>query len=683
MRIGFYPKMALSGMKKNGKLYVPYLLTCIAMVTMYFLISFISYCPVLQYTKGGATVSATMGLGKFVIVIFAAIFLAYTNSFLVRRRNKEFGLYNVLGMDKRGIMRIVAWETLMVGIISIFTGLLLGIALSKFTELGLLNLVKAQIDYGFYLPWPAVSNTISFFAFVFVLLFVKSLIQVWRSKPLELMKSEAVGEKAPKANWFLAVIGAIMLAVAYYMAVTIKSPIKALMLFFIAVILVIIATYLLFIAGSVAFCKLLQKNKKYYYHKNHFVSVSSMVYRMKRNGAGLASICVLSTMVLVMFSSSASLYLGQEDLIRNSHPRNLTCSMDIKGLNNMNEDISQEIERIYGQVLAKQQVKPENELSFLFASTVGMLEGDSIDLHAENHFGSLIDYDQVVNVFFMSAADYNHVTGQQISVGTGETMIYTYRFKYTEPQIRIEDVALKVAGQIENMDQVIFSQMSTDIVPSILIVVDDLGEINSLAEMKNYNGEPMVTAYHFYGFDSEISGEDGTQLLRTMCRRLMEEADFMKADGSQHYIASSEKADREDFYSTFGGLFFLGILLSIIFIFATVLIIYYKQVSEGYEDQARFGIMKKVGMTGKEIRKSINSQILTVFYLPLIMAGMHLVFAFPIVWKILQLFEFTNMKLVIAVNAGCFVVFGICYALIYKFTAGAYFSIVSGAKSDK
>lgn len=307
-----YPKLAILGIQKNRRLYIPYLLTCIGMVAMFYILQSLSYSPLLQEMKGGNNVGLVLSLGKYVISVFSLIFLIYTNSFLNRRRNKEFGLYHILGMGKRGLLRISAWESLFISAVGMVGGIALGIALSKLAELGLLNAIHVAPDYRFTMHFESIKVTIGIFAIIFVFLFLKSMLHILRAKPLELMHSEQTGEKPPKANWLFAVLGLLLLGGAYYLAVSIQSPLKALTLFFVAVIMVILGTYLLFCAGSVTLCRTLQKNKRYYYQKQHFVSVSSMTYRMRRNGAGLASICVLSTMVLVMLSSASSLFIGAE-----------------------------------------------------------------------------------------------------------------------------------------------------------------------------------------------------------------------------------------------------------------------------------------------------------------------------------------------------------------------------------
>lgn len=292
MKRGFYLKLGFEGIRKNKQLYTPYLLSCTLMVLMFYMLSALGENPYLGSLRGGRTTQSVLQLGSFVMIIFSALLLFYSNSFMIRRRHREFGLYNVLGMSKRHIGRILLWESFLSGFFSLASGLIGGILFSKLFELGLLYLLKEQINYSITVSVTSLVGTVLYFGFVFCLLFIRSLFTLGRLKPTELLKAEKVGEKPPKANWVLAIIGALILSAAYFIAIIAPDPITALALFFLAVILVIIATYLLFISGSVSLCRFLQNRKGYYYKSNHFISVSSMAYRMKRNGAGLGSICI-------------------------------------------------------------------------------------------------------------------------------------------------------------------------------------------------------------------------------------------------------------------------------------------------------------------------------------------------------------------------------------------------------
>ena len=305
MKTALYPRLAWDGLRKNKRLFLPYLLTCVCMVMMFYILSFLGSpetCALLPRGSNGA--GLILNLGSAVIFVFSAIFLYYTNSFLIRRRTQEFGLYNVLGMGKRNLARIATWESLITAALSLAFGLALGIIFSKLAELGLLNMLGGEINYRVRIDAESVTRTLGLYAVIFALIWLSTVIRVGRSSAVALLRSESVGEKPPKANWALGLAGLVILAAAYYLAVSITNPIDAMVWFFVAVILVIVATYLLLIAGSVLLCRVLQKNKQYYYQPSHFVSVSSMAYRMKRNGAGLASVCIIATMILVMISSS-------------------------------------------------------------------------------------------------------------------------------------------------------------------------------------------------------------------------------------------------------------------------------------------------------------------------------------------------------------------------------------------
>ena len=338
MRAGFYPKLAWNGITKNKRFYLPYILTCVGMVSMFYIVSFLSTSPLLLYMPGSETVSSTLNLGSWVIGAFSLLFLFYTNSFLMKRRKKEFGLYNILGMGKWNIGRILFWETIITVLISFVCGAVFGIALSKLAELCLVNVIRGDVDFSLTVSSDALISTLTLFSVIFLLIFLNDIRQIKFTNPAELLRSENAGEKPPKANWFLGIVGVLLLGGAYYIAITIEDPVSALVLFFVAVLMVIVGTYLVFISGSVMFCRILQKRKKYYYKPNHFISVSSMVYRMKRNGAGLASICILATMVLVMISSTASLYFGSESSLAIRYPRDFTINVNFMDIEDMNDE---------------------------------------------------------------------------------------------------------------------------------------------------------------------------------------------------------------------------------------------------------------------------------------------------------------------------------------------------------
>ena len=668
MRMGFYAKLAVNGIRKNARLYVPYLLTCAGMVMMFYIVSYLQDTPVLAGIRGGEEMQAMLSLGSGVMGVFGAIFLLYTNSFLIRRRKREFGLYNMLGMGKGNIARVLFWEALLVLAGTMAIGLAAGVAISKLAELLLVNIMHGNVTFNFTVSPRAMLLTAAVFCVIHVLLLIKALLQIRTASAVNLLRSESAGEKPPRANWVLAILGLILLAVAYYLAVTIKQPLSAMAMFFVAVILVILATYLLFIAGSVAICRMLQKNRRYYYKARHFVSVSSMAYRMKRNGAGLASICILSIMVLVTVSSTTGLYFGSEDSLRSRYPRDITLiakAEDVSMLSDEKRDAARELVDAY---VAEHDATAHNFRDFRVVSVTGAMKDGAITTDPQEA-GMHITDSTIYQVNFLPLPDYNRICGTNETLADDEALISLKRGDYGWDSISVDS---KVAYRTRKAP-VVFQESgmaAVDVVDTIYVVVKDLQGLQPLLQ-----GNTLFTQQWEYGFDSMLSDEDQWEMTYQMDVEL---SDGLHRLGMKYVYLEGMAENRYDFYGTYGGFFFLGILLSIVFLFAAVLIIYYKQISEGYEDQKRFEIMQKVGMTRKNIRKSINSQLLTVFFLPLVGAGVHLAFAFPMIRRMLILFNLTNTRLLVETTGITFLAFALIYTLVYRKTSNAYYAIVSG-----
>lgn len=681
MNIGFYPKLAFSSMRKNKRFYLPYILTCIGMVMMQYIIVFLSVTPVFSKMPGAGSLQMMLGLGGYIIGIFSVIFLFYTNSFLMRRRRKEFGLYNILGMGKFNIGRVLFWETVLTAAIALSVGLGLGIVLSKAAELSLMNMLHGDISYTISVSGKAIMTTLLCFLAIFALLMVNSLVKLSISSPISMLRSENVGEKKPKGNWLLGLIGLLFVGGAYYMALTIKNPLSALMWFFVAVIMVIVGTYMLFISGSVLMCNILKKNKKYYYNPKHFVSVSSMAYRMKRNGAVLASICILGTMVLVMISSTSCLYFGAEDAMGSRYPREINSTVTFEDPSEMSEENVAILREKAETAAAGEGVTEKNILDYRYAQATGVVdETGEIDVDiAYLSEVSESDIDNLYIYYFMSLDDYNKMTNQNKTLEDNQALIYVNRGEYDYKKIKIGDnINYEI---VEEVDECVDSPYaSMDAVSSVFIVVKDLDScMENLDALSEMYGQTLIQLRWNYGFDTGLSDERQIEVRDSMIGTF----DNLLRDGESSFsgVSCESLADNKaDFYGTFGGLLFLGAMLSIVFIFAAVLIIYYKQISEGYEDQSRFDIMQKVGMTKREIRKSINSQLLIVFFLPLVAAGIHLTFAFPFVHKMLLLFNLMNAKLLIATTAITFLIFAAFYMLVYRITSNAYYKIVADKK---
>lgn len=675
MTKGLYFRLAFEGVKKNKRLYIPYLLTCGGMAAMYYIIIFLQGSEAVTSIRGYNTLSSILWFGSWVMAIFACIFLFYTNSFLMRRRKKEFGLYNILGMGKRHIGVILLCEALMTGAFSLVLGLIAGIGLSKLAELGLINIMHSDVNYTLSLSPVGIIMTAAVFGGIFLLLLLNSLRQVRFSGAMALLKSESSGEKPPKGNLFLGLLGLVVLGLGYFIAVTADNPVRSIYLFFIAVVFVIIGTYLVMIAGSVMFCRLLQKKKSYYYKANHFVSVSSMVYRMKRNGAGLASICILATMVLVMISSTVSLYSGSENALNTRYPREMILRFDTFETEELPKEKEQSYREAIDEFLSQQGVVPENINDYGFLTFDSALNKDGAILTGDEAWEEINggDFENALQIVFVSLEDYNRVKGDSLSLEEGEVYVYADGFNFDSDRLELGGDSLTVKGRLSSfidMGDIVFGS----VFPTLAIAVPDLGYAAAL-EAASSSGKIIWWTYQFdTGLDKDKQFELYSDLYDEFSGTARENYGFCQVE--------SRAVNRDDYYSIYGGLFYLGIVLSIVFLFAAVLIIYYKQISEGYEDCSRFEIMQKVGMTKGEIRKSINSQLLTVFFLPPGLAALHLTFAFSIIQKMLALLGITNVPLFAAVTAISFAVFGLFYLIVYRITSNAYYNIVSGGKED-
>ncbi|SCW70503.1 putative ABC transport system permease protein [Ruminococcaceae bacterium YRB3002] len=676
MKAGFYPRMAVSGMRRNGRLYAPYIATCILMEAMYYILHFLGFSGVMNGMPGGRTAVDMLGMGTYVMALFAAIFLFYTQSTLIRGRKKEFGLYSILGMNRRNIGRILFWETCIIWAVSTTGGLIAGIGLSKLAELGFTKLIAVPTRYSFSISGASVVMTMLVFAVIFVLIYLNSLRQIRFARPTQLIRADKAGEKPPKANWAVGITGLLFLGSGYYIALKIEQPMSAFLWFFVAVILVVIGTYLTLIAGSVILCRLLQKNRKFYYRADHFVSVSSMAYRMKRNGAGLASICLLLTSVLVMMSSTSALYTGSEECLNARYPNEIGAFACKYGYDETLPSQAARMDAILKAAAEEEGADVHNNYTYSEYSISGYFENSCLQVTLNSLTDmAFIDYDKVAQIMFIDVSDYNRVFGHDAEVEPGQALVGTAKKSEIGDVITVGDVSFDVAGRIDESVTEIDPTAGGAASPTIFVIVNDVDEVaQAFTDYRDYNGEPMLAWFWYCRFDTGLDADGQIALASTLSKKLGEE---LKGKGFSNYYCESHEAERDDFVSTFGGLFFLGILLSMIFLVSCVVIIYYKQVSEGFEDQARFEIMQKVGMTEEDIRKSINSQMLTVFMIPIAVAGLHLLVVLPLVNKLLMLFALFDFPRLLICAAVCFLLCGLFYGVIYKLTSNAYYKIVS------
>ncbi len=664
MKKGFYWKLALQNIKNNRRLTVPFLLSSIGIIMMFYMILSISLSIDAEGLYGGRTVSTMMNLGAIVIAVFAVIFLFYTNSFIMKRRKKELGLYNILGMEKFHIAKILFRETLIAAFASIVLGTGLGIVFSKAMFLLLQKLLGVELHIVFAVPAAALITTLLLFLGIFFLTMLYNVLQVRLSKPIDLLHGSDMGEKEPKAHWLLAILGVLCLGAGYYLAVTIQDPVQALLFFFVAVILVIFGTYLLFITGITALLKLLKKKKSFYYKANHFTTVSGMLYRMKQNAAGLASICILFTCLLVTVSTTFSLYTSLNDLIRTRYPRNI--SINAYGANQEAKDA---VRKLTQEECEKAGVSPENILDDThWEFFLGRRDNEFLEPHADDGNAYAI-----VRVYMPE--EFQQLSGQDTNLKEDELLLYDPGNLFPEGNTLLAggktyslhrtEYDLSEAG-----DNVMISSTET-----YALVVPDEKTVGALAALSGNDGQSYAPGF-YYSFDIDGSRDQISALSAAIGNRF---ASPMEGISYETLWVENMADNYEEFASLYGGLFFLGIFLGLLFLMGTVMIIYYKQVSEGYEDARRFSIMQKVGMSHREVKRSIHSQILLVFFLPLLTAVMHLGFAFPMLQKILWMMNMTNFWVILLSSVGCVVVFGAIYAVVYAITARTYYKIVETA----
>lgn len=668
MKLGFYPKLAADSIKKNKKLYLPYILTCCGISAMQYIMFYLSYYTENSGMTGGRIITTTLNYGIIIIVIFSIIFLNYSNSFLLRRRQKEFGIYNILGMSKKNITHIYLWENIIIYLISTVSGITIGIAFSKLAELLLARLIKDNISYDFTINKDLILVCAAVSAFVFLLLFVRGIIALWKLNTLSLMKSENFGEKPPKANYLIAVIGVLMLCVAYYIALTTEKPLDALVMFFVAVILVVIGTYMIFIAGSVTMCKILQKNQKYYYQKDHFVAVSSMAYRMKRNGAGLASVCILITMVLVMMFGAGSLYIGAEDSLHTTYPRDFTFVMYADG----DGDTAKKNFNVFCNDIDEFFINHNDNREDIQKYTYAHYNMNVTDNVFDRGFDKTAE--EYAEVYFISLADYNKYCGENKVLDDNQVLINTIYTQYSYSNLIIGGESYDIR-EFVTIDNLFTNRDKAYLTPKIYIIANDINKIIS-----GFDDEITHHTKNIYRFNSSLSQDKQCRLFNDLYNNMVANNNRGKYGSGTSWAIESLAYDRADFYSIYGGIFFLGIILSALFLVATVLIIYFKQIAEGYEDESRFAVMKKIGMTNREIQKNVNSQMKTVFILPLAFAILHLCFAAPIIMRMLTIFSVENTSLILITMAVIVAIFRVFYITVYKITSNVYYEIVSKSK---
>ena len=670
MHKGIFSGLAKQNIRNNKSTYIPYIITCIFCIAMIYMMEFLRDCPTLdQAVRQADEVRMIVFTGEIVVEIFCIIFLIYSNSFLMKRRQKEIGLYNILGLERNHIGIVMFLETIITSIGSLAGGIAAGIIGSKLALLLLLKLLHIPSVLGFYISVKGIFTCLFMFGIVFLMILFLNLAKIHLSRPVELLRGNNTGEKEPVVKWLMALIGFICLGAGYYLAVTTESPIKAITIFLLAVILVMAGTYLLFTAGSIVILKFLRRRKSFYYRTGNFISISGMLYRMKQNAIGLASICILSTGVLLMIAMTVSIYFGMNDIMLNRYPYDVDMSVT-----SISEEECQTAIEAFEKAIADNKVPVEKSVEEIYLDIVCSKNGDQILIKPAN---TIRNSDSVLVLSLLNQAEYERLTGISANLNDGEIFAW-YPSAVQKDSVTVDETEFTVKKWLDKNPLTCGEDAVSD--NAVLVVTDE--DFKKFDEMRTemYKGVSSAPAGEdltlHLGLD--ITGSETDKI--DFGTPVMEVVKDLKKNGGlseNSWITSGiRQQEYESYYADNGSLLFIGIFLGSLFLMGTAMIIYYKQISEGYEDQKRFEIMQKVGLSRREVRSSVRRQILMVFFLPLLMAMLHITMAFPMIRRMLLLFGMTNTKLFIGCTAGTVLIFVVVYGLIYLMTARSYYHIV-------
>lgn len=666
-----YFKLAKTNLSNNKPFYIPYIISSIITVAMLYMMSFLSDNKGLNKIMGADSLATIFRLGVGIIVIFSYIFLFYTNSFIIKRRKKEIGVYNILGMEKRHLSKVLFVETIYSAIISLVCGIIVGIAFSKFILMVLYGIIGIHKTVEFFVNIHGIILCVVSFGILFLLTFLYNFMQIKLANPIELLRGTNVGEREPKTKIFMTIVGVVCLAIAYYIAITTENPLNVLTLFFVAVLLVIIGTFALFTAGSIALLKLLRNNKKFYYNKRHFMAVSGMLYRMKQNAAGLASICILSTMVLVVISTTVSMYVGIQDELMARYPNDVCVTVDYNSV----IDKSSEIEKAIFDEIDSAEVK--NKKAFSYLSVFVGQKGDDFTTDKEHlsYQNSYLFYILSKDDFIKKDSSFKDKIG---NISKGEAVVVLNK-KYDKKDIKIFGKNYKVNKSFEHTEDNDLYMISTLNGLGYIILDNDesVQELYDMQEKMLGKGANYYTNKIRFDFKSGNKKQKAAayKKIDNVVKKYFKENKNDKKEISSYWVESRQE-NEQNFYLLYGGLFFLGIFLGTMFLIVTVMIIFYKQITEGYDDRERYQILEKVGMSSREVKDTIKSQIRIVFVLPIFAAAVHVTATFPMVNRILKMLNLNNEKLFAGCLAATIIVFAVIYYLVFKVTSRAYYKIV-------
>ena len=644
--------MATSNLKKNHSLYLPYALTTIMVTMILYITHALSAMPELSTLRGGGAIAQTLGFGVIVVQLVALLTILYANAFVTKNRLKEYGLYSILGLDRQNIQLLSFIELLLFSVVSVGLGIVLGIVFHRFSFAVLLKLIRIPIGIEYSMQLGSVGFVLISMAFIFGVVFFLNATKMYMSRPLEMLSEKKKGETKGRFILLRALIGAGLLGGAYYMSQTIEAPVAALYSFFVAVLLVILATYILFDAGSIVLLSLLQKNKKLFYQPTNFISISNLKFRMRKNAAGLASICILSTMVLVTLATTVALQTGTADLLKKSYPTDYSATAFVEDTSTIRQ-LSEQISKMKAQ--SKGTVS--NEMNYLSVLRAAKSMEGGVDIEGVYPGDSPAAF-----ITFLSADDYNRIFGTNFQLGDNEAVLGLV--KGNDKNVS----AIRVNGQLTlQVKEMMSTSDFKEKLPQLPYVADNVYVAVVKDPTKMIDGK-LGRGFYYALWNTSTDTSAKTEEFEAY-------ANVIEASNDDSITVGSREDAAKDIYGFMGSLLFVGALLSVAFFIGAVLVIYYKQISEGYEDRDRFVILQKLGIDQKTIKKSINRQVLIVFFLPLVTAFIHTAFAFKMYRKIIQLFGVDgNVTLNATIVIGA--IFVVVYLIVYQITSRSYYKII-------
>ena len=655
-------KLAISNLIKNRKLYYPFALSVILAVTISYLFYSLAFNPKIVDLRGASAIQFTLQLGLVVVTLASAIIVLYANSFVMKNRSKELGVYGMLGLEKRHLIGMTFKELLIFGLVTVTAGIGIGALFDNLIFALLLKLAKMKVELVATFQWSVVLSILLVFGFIFLVIVFLNAVRIIRMDALQLSREKSKGEKKGRFLVLQTLVGLIALGSGYYLAQSVKDPISATLTFFIAVMLVIVATYLLFNAGITVFLQLLKKNKRYYYQPNNLISVSNLIFRMKKNAVGLATIAILSTMVLVTMSAATSIYNGSENMKKLMYPHDF----DVKGQHVEVEDL----DKLLTQYASEKNLTISNKDVLNYASFgLSSQEGTKLTIFEKGQNNVM---PKTVFLVF-DQKDYEKMTGQKLNLTGNEVGLWA----------RNDQLKGQKAFSLNNQDYTIKQEIQQDFAMNhvsnqYVLLVSDYNYLvvpNLQNFLEQYQDFAVYTQF-YGGMDVTASQEEQLKLTDDFDAYVNNFSHNLKSEDAMVYNGTTKTDAIAQMNAFFGGILFIGIFLSIIFMVGTVLVIYYKQISEGYEDRERFVILQKVGLDQKQIKQTINKQVLTVFFLPVIFAFLHLAFAYHMLSLILKVIGVVDTAMMLSVTLSICGIFALIYVLIFMITSRSYRRIV-------